>query len=191
MLSFSLCLGHSLSLVRSDCSGLTSCVFGDCFFPPPPSCRVLRERQHIAVRVLEPRHFVSAGEGAYALLVLSHVGVMFEGHSLCSKLSHCRSDLVHFPAEDCILHRRVAGHLADAQQCAIKIEDQRKAVVAEKGEAECIAVEAYRGLRSLREQEGDDAVECHGVPRVSVGPRLWSASAGWRHATRIGLRGEA
>jgi hypothetical protein len=60
----------------------------------------------------------------------------------------------------------VAGDLADAEHGFAATEDQREAIVAEKGEAEGVAVEAKSRVRVLGEQEGDDSIELHKAPWV-------------------------
>ena len=90
---------------------------------------MLGERKHIAVGILEPGDFGSPGKSRDPYIILSHVRITLERHSLGSKLRDVSVDIARLPAKHCIRGGSKLGHSGDTKHDSVEIEDQRKSIV--------------------------------------------------------------
>src|SRR5258706_10064518 len=122
----------------------------------PGPLHVLRDRQQVAVGVLEPGHLVARRSGPDAESVLLEEAKALEMHAALIEQRDGRRDIGHVPAEEGERKRFEFGHLRHSDHDAVGVEDTGEAVVVDEAQAEHPFVERSGGIVVGDGDEGDE-----------------------------------
>ena len=138
-----------------------------------------RQRQGVAVRVLEPGNPVAARRGPDGELVLLHAVVTDEANPALAELPHGRRNVGHLPARDGERLRGELRHPGEAEHRAVGVDDERERRLLDHAEPEDPLVEAPGPGRVAHGNEADerrsgehgqDVTTVHGRGRPASGP---------------------
>src|SRR5581483_2143282 len=117
---------------------------------------MLRQREHVPIRILEPRNAVSAGEGADRIVIVRHSGISLEDDAALLQSRDRTNDVLHFPSQNGVLSWSKLAHLAHTQHGSMRVKNKREPIISDKGEAELVAVKRLAFLRLRRNREANE-----------------------------------
>src|SRR5215469_10406856 len=154
-----------------------------------------RQRQGVAVRVLEPGNPVAARRGPDGELVLLHAVVTDEANPALAELPHGRRNVGHLPARDGERLQGEVRHPGEAEHRAVGVDDERERRLLDHAEPEDPLVEGpgrgripHRNEADERRsgEHGQDVTTVHGRGRRARRGRTprYPAFLAWRTAPR-------
>lgn len=90
------------------------------------------DRQHVAIRIFEPRDLVSIGRGPDPQFFVLNERVLLESNALGPQPGGDALDVFYFPPQYRVMRRLEVGPFDDPYHIAIRVQDERILVITDE-----------------------------------------------------------